>query len=49
MVRGKPLRISAAFFFPQQLSLDAPGVNLDIEFHLHEGGQLMELQRRFGF
>jgi hypothetical protein len=48
MVRGKPLPISAAFFFPQQLSLDAPGVNLDVEFLLQEGGQLNEGQRRFG-
>lgn len=40
---------SAAFFFPQKLPLDAPGMNLDVEFLLREVAQLREVQRRLRF
>jgi len=40
---------SAAFFFPQELPLDAPGMNLDVEFLLREVAQLREVQRRLRF
>jgi hypothetical protein len=37
---------SATFFFPQQLSLDASRVNLDIEIRLYKSCQLNETERR---
>jgi hypothetical protein len=36
-------------FFPQELPLDAPGMNLDVEFLLRELAQLREVQRRLRF
>src|SRR6266446_8416079 len=37
---------SAAFFFPQKLSLDAAGMHLQVEVLLHRFRQLSETQRR---
>src|SRR5438309_6233062 len=37
---------SATFFFPQQLSLDAARVNLDVEVGLYKSCQLNETERR---
>jgi hypothetical protein len=49
MRHGELVQISARFFFPQELPLDAPGVNLDIEIVLYDGRQLNEAQRWFRF